>query len=262
MRGNYNWTELRDFADNELASGVSEFLNVYLPRITLLSVYTSGARDGGAEIALDLYWFNQNGCSHITVNTRDKNGRLLISDHYKLLSRDGLHHVDRKRLVLASAYMFEETNKRFGSAINVTWQQLYAVCTSCLATGEEFPEKLCSLIGGRPICKSCMDRYSLAPPAPSQISATKPTPEEIERRKLTPSLRYDVLENGNFTCVTCGSTSKDGAKLHVDHIVPISKGGKTEPGNLQVLCEKCNLGKSNKIPSQPSLDFMQELQIG
>lgn len=34
-------------------------------------------------------------------------------------------------------------------------------------------------------------------------------------------------------------------KLHVDHIKPWSKGGTTEYGNLQTLCEKCNLGKSN-----------------
>ncbi|HHU54525.1 MAG TPA: HNH endonuclease [Mollicutes bacterium] len=32
-----------------------------------------------------------------------------------------------------------------------------------------------------------------------------------------------------------------------DHIKPVSKGGKTQEGNLQTLCERCNLGKSNKL---------------
>jgi len=33
--------------------------------------------------------------------------------------------------------------------------------------------------------------------------------------------------------------------LHVDHILPRSKGGKDEMINFQTLCDKCNLGKSN-----------------
>ena len=36
-------------------------------------------------------------------------------------------------------------------------------------------------------------------------------------------------------------------KLHVDHIKPVSKGGKTELSNLRTLCERCNLGKSDKF---------------
>ena len=35
-------------------------------------------------------------------------------------------------------------------------------------------------------------------------------------------------------------------EMQGDHIKPWSKGGKTEPGNLQMLCSKCNARKSNK----------------
>ncbi|MBR5502670.1 MAG: HNH endonuclease, partial [Oscillospiraceae bacterium] len=37
--------------------------------------------------------------------------------------------------------------------------------------------------------------------------------------------------------------------LEIDHIIPVSKGGVTEEGNLQTLCWKCNRAKSNKIMS-------------
>ena len=68
-----------------------------------------------------------------------------------------------------------------------------------------------------------------------------------QRRKMNDSLRYDVMRRDGFRCVLCGrSAAEDGVKLHVDHIIPVSKGGKTEPGNLRTLCENCNLGKSDK----------------
>lgn len=60
-------------------------------------------------------------------------------------------------------------------------------------------------------------------------------------------LRYQVLKRDNFSCVQCGASPAKGhvAELHIDHIKAWSNGGKTEITNLQTLCEKCNLGKSN-----------------
>ena len=69
----------------------------------------------------------------------------------------------------------------------------------------------------------------------------------IERAKMSESLRYDVLKRDNYKCCICGYSAKDGEKLQVDHIIPISKGGKTELSNLQTLCSRCNIGKSNKL---------------
>ena len=70
---------------------------------------------------------------------------------------------------------------------------------------------------------------------------------KIERSKLTPGLRYDILCRDDFRCQICGRSQKDGVKLHVDHIIPVSKGGLTTWDNLRTLCQECNLGKSNKI---------------
>lgn len=70
---------------------------------------------------------------------------------------------------------------------------------------------------------------------------------EGQRRAMTDSLRYNVMKRDGFRCVLCGrNASEDGVKLHVDHIRPVSKGGKTEMSNLRTLCDQCNWGKSDK----------------
>ncbi len=64
---------------------------------------------------------------------------------------------------------------------------------------------------------------------------------------VRPGRWYFVLARDNWTCKSCGrSTRVDRVRLHVDHIVPRSKGGSDDPENLQTLCEKCNLGKGNR----------------
>ena len=56
------------------------------------------------------------------------------------------------------------------------------------------------------------------------------------------SLRFAVLEASDRRCALCGATAKE-RPLDVDHIVPRSKGGRTEITNLQVLCSRCNRAK-------------------
>ena len=66
-------------------------------------------------------------------------------------------------------------------------------------------------------------------------------------RDINLRLRFNVMKRDNFKCCMCGaSPAKDpNVELHIDHIVPWSKGGETTIDNLQTLCSKCNLGKSD-----------------
>lgn len=73
----------------------------------------------------------------------------------------------------------------------------------------------------------------------------------VERGEVSDSLRYDIMNRDGFKCVICGASAAQGAHLHVDHIVPIAKGGKTSRDNLRTLCERCNIGKSDKIEHPP-----------
>ena len=83
----------------------------------------------------------------------------------------------------------------------------------------------------------------------SSVITTKESRNITQKTSRDPSLRlrFKVLKRDNFTCVQCGaSPAKDQTvELHVDHIKPWSRGGETIDSNLQTLCLKCNLGKSN-----------------
>lgn len=56
-------------------------------------------------------------------------------------------------------------------------------------------------------------------------------------------IRNRILKQFNNKCCYCGSENK----LEIDHIIPISKGGREDERNMQVLCKKCNLSKGNRI---------------
>ena len=83
-------------------------------------------------------------------------------------------------------------------------------------------------------------------PLPSKEIAN-PKPEN--ERKIALGLRYNILRRDHFKCVLCGNSpaTDTSCKLHVDHLLPSSKGGKTVEENLRTLCGHCNIGKADKM---------------
>jgi hypothetical protein len=66
---------------------------------------------------------------------------------------------------------------------------------------------------------------------------------EKSREPIPQKVRDKVWNRDSGRCVICGSNEN----LEFDHIIPFSKGGATTYRNLQLLCQKCNRGKSNNI---------------
>ena len=54
----------------------------------------------------------------------------------------------------------------------------------------------------------------------------------------------ELMPRYNFRCAHCGTAEQ--AKLTIDHIVPVSKGGQDLLSNLQILCKSCNSKKGTK----------------
>ena len=68
--------------------------------------------------------------------------------------------------------------------------------------------------------------------------------KEFYKTREWRDVRYKALVKFGKKCQACGET---GGYIHVDHILPRSKHPDKELdiNNLQVLCEACNIGKSN-----------------
>jgi len=67
------------------------------------------------------------------------------------------------------------------------------------------------------------------------------------KRGINLRLRFIIMKRDNFKCRNCGRSPATDPKviLHIDHIKPWANGGETTLDNLQTLCSKCNVGKSN-----------------
>ena len=68
----------------------------------------------------------------------------------------------------------------------------------------------------------------------------------VERGKVSNKMRFSIYQRDGYRCCNCGKNGKI-TNLEIDHIVPISKGGKSTYNNLQTLCHRCNVEKGNRL---------------
>jgi 5-methylcytosine-specific restriction endonuclease McrA len=94
--------------------------------------------------------------------------------------------------------------------------------------------------------------------------ARKATP----RKAISKTTRFEIFKRDGFTCQYCGAMPPK-AVLHVEHIVPVAKGGGNSDGNLTTACSVCNAGKGvrdlmlapSSLAERASLVAEKELQL-
>ena len=64
-------------------------------------------------------------------------------------------------------------------------------------------------------------------------------------RKITADDINYLLKEAEYKCKYCGIDCRE--KYHVDHILPICKGGNNDIGNLAISCPSCNYSKGGKL---------------
>ena len=61
------------------------------------------------------------------------------------------------------------------------------------------------------------------------------------------AIRARIFQRDDYTCIYCGERGK---KLECDHVIPVSRGGLHDDGNLVTACFACNRSKRDKLVSE------------
>lgn len=168
-------------------------------------------------------------CSSQTISRRFGTWR-------EALSRIGIHHGVR-----AHTY----TDQELMDNLESVWRKLG------YPPGKRQLAKCGYRISERPYCsrwgsvrKACQ-RLKLFKDGKIDESQLFDRGERKTRKTISAKVRWDIFQRYNSKCVKCGNQPPD-VKLEIDHIVPLSLGGTDEETNLQILCNRCNSGKSNQ----------------
>lgn len=100
---------------------------------------------------------------------------------------------------------------------------------------------------------------------PGQYLLEDPKPGPVFERTISKETRALVLDRNGFTCQMCGAVAGEDhpydssrrTRLHIGHIIDVSKGGTMELHNLRAICSVCNEGATNATRVRP--DLMQLL---
>lgn len=78
---------------------------------------------------------------------------------------------------------------------------------------------------------------------------------KVGRKKLVKFSRINVLTRDKYTCQYCGHKFAM-SELNYDHVIPRSRGGKTEWTNIVASCFTCNGRKRDRTPEEAGMKLL------
>lgn len=62
---------------------------------------------------------------------------------------------------------------------------------------------------------------------------------------IFPFTKADIIKRDGFNCYLCGKLTTE-KESHIEHVLPLSRGGHHKPENVKISCPFCNQSKGNK----------------
>ena len=82
--------------------------------------------------------------------------------------------------------------------------------------------------------------------------------EHVSNDTKSKSWRRDYGNIFDGICINCKKIKINSRTCEYDHIIPVSKGGKSNIENIQAICKSCNRKKSNKITNSKELEVTKK----
>jgi len=73
-------------------------------------------------------------------------------------------------------------------------------------------------------------------------------------KNKVPFSKRNIMVRDEYKCMYCGTSTR----LTIDHVIPISKGGKNNFDNCTTACQPCNNKKGNRLPSQAKMFLFKQ----
>lgn len=93
------------------------------------------------------------------------------------------------------------------------------------------------------------DRTIRSPGRELRVPSVVALKEYVVQTRRPPFTRFNVFLRDRFTCQYCQGAFPT-HELTFDHLIPRSRGGRTSWTNIVTACTRCNLRKSNRLPSE------------
>ena len=72
--------------------------------------------------------------------------------------------------------------------------------------------------------------------------------------------RKNILRRDEYSCQYCAEHLNE-ANQTLDHVLPVSRGGRHEWTNLVACCKGCNSKKANQTPSEAGMQLLREPHV-
>lgn len=138
----------------------------------------------------------------------------------------------------------ERLAEKCGVTLLLVQELLYELVDAGLIVSIDDTETRFELVGYRDYLKDDLKRTDELSARRAQCSDSRPKVTRQRWDHESKSVR-ELYKNQRGKCFYCKKKVHD--KYHVDHVVPLSKGGEDSLDNLVIACPKCNLSKSNSL---------------
>jgi 5-methylcytosine-specific restriction endonuclease McrA len=96
------------------------------------------------------------------------------------------------------------------------------------------------------------DRVVRSPSFEMRLPSVISLKEYVHTTRRPAFTRFNVFLRDRFACQYCGDASPS-HDLTFDHVIPRSRGGRTQWSNVVTACQSCNLQKGNRVPAQSGM---------